>query len=113
MESAATPNATKPKCCPRRNRFHLTRRIPMGRTAVMAIIVGWSFASILCCASEPNAEQARAIAAIKELGGRIVVDDKGSDNPVVSVDFTRAQVTEAGLKQLSSSFALCASSIDQ
>jgi hypothetical protein len=74
----------------------------MGRTAVMAIVMGWSFASIICCAAEPNAEQARAIAAIKELGGRIVVDDKSSDNPVVSVDLTRAQVTEAGLKQLRS-----------
>ena len=49
---------------------------------------------------ESQTDQAQAIAAIEKLGGKVEVDDKSPDRPVVKVDFRDAAITDAGLTHL-------------
>jgi hypothetical protein len=72
----------------------------MRRIAVMTVALSLLFASILCWAAEPNTEQAKAIAEIKELGGKVTIDEKSPDKPVISVDLHDSQANDVGLKQL-------------
>ena len=44
-------------------------------------------APILSRATEPNADQAKAIAEIKKLGGYVAFDEKSPGGPVFEVDF--------------------------
>ena len=69
----------------------------MNRIAVSILALGFSFASILCWGAGPNAEQAKAIAQIKKLGGKVVIDEKSPDKPVISVHLRSSQITDTGL----------------
>ncbi len=51
-------------------------------------------------ASETNPEQAKAIAAIKKLGGMVTRDEKSLDRPVIAVHLLNTKVTDAGLGNL-------------
>ena len=44
--------------------------------------------------------QEQAIAAIKKLGGRVTFDEKSPNKPVIDVDLSRTNVTDAGLVHL-------------
>jgi hypothetical protein len=48
----------------------------MNRIALSMLTLGLSLAPVLSWAAEPNAEQAKAIAAIERLGGKVTVDEK-------------------------------------
>jgi hypothetical protein len=52
--------------------------------------------------SRPPADEAeeKAVRAIEQLGGRITRDDKAEGPPVVRVDLSKTQVTDAELKEL-------------
>ena len=51
-------------------------------------------------AAEVNPEQAKAIGEIEKLGGRVIIDEKSPDKPVIGVDLVRSQVTDDGLEHL-------------
>ena len=50
--------------------------------------------------AEPNTDQAKAIADIKQLGGTVTLDEKSPGKPVISVDLHGTKVTDAGLENL-------------
>ncbi len=50
--------------------------------------------------NKPNALQDAAIAAIRKLGGRVTIDTKSPDRPVIFVFLGGTQVTDAGLEHL-------------
>ncbi len=67
------------------------------RTTVLGVLfacvsAGW--------AAEPNSEQAKAIAEIEKLGGKVTVDEKSPGRPAVEVDFRGTKVTDTGLIHL-------------
>ncbi len=49
-------------------------------------------------AAEANPDQAKVIAEIEKLGGKVTVDEKSPDKPVIQVIFNHTQVTDAGLE---------------
>src|SRR5260370_23679688 len=51
-------------------------------------------------AQDSEAKTARAIAAIKKLGGKVEVDAKSPGMPVVAVDLKHTQVVDASLEHL-------------
>ena len=51
-------------------------------------------------AAEPVETQEQAIAAIKKLGGKVTIDKKSPNKPVIKVDFRRTKVTDDGLVHL-------------
>ena len=55
---------------------------------------------LACLSGAARADEASAVKAVEKLGGRVARDDKLPGKPVVGVDFTRVQVTDAGLKEL-------------
>ena len=46
----------------------------------------------------PEADQAKAIAEIEKLGGRVTVDAKSPDEPVIEVELPSSKVTDAELQ---------------
>ena len=72
----------------------------MNRIVLPLLTLGLSLAPVLCWAAEPNAEQAKAIAEIEKLGGKVTVDEKSPGKPVISVDLVRTSATDADLKHL-------------
>ena len=79
----------------------------MSRIALPMLMVGLSLVPVLCWAAEPNADQAKTIAAIEKLGGKVAVDEDSPGRPVIGVDFGqiandlhRTRITDAGLEHL-------------
>jgi beta-lactamase regulating signal transducer with metallopeptidase domain len=50
--------------------------------------------------AEANPEQAKAVAEIEKLGGKVSVDEKSPDKPVIGVDLDSTKVTDTGLEHL-------------
>ncbi len=50
--------------------------------------------------AEPNADEAKAVAEIEKLGGKVTVDEKSQGKPAIGVDLNGTQVTDVGLKHL-------------
>ncbi len=64
-------------------------------------VLGWLLAVTgLGWAAEVPTEQAKAVAAITKLGGKVTVDEKSPGKPVIEVDLMDTQVTDAGLGHL-------------
>jgi WD40 repeat protein len=51
-------------------------------------------------AGEPSADQAKAIAEIEKLGGKVTIDEKNPGRPVIGVYLTGTKVTDASLGNL-------------
>jgi hypothetical protein len=49
---------------------------------------------------EPNEDQAKAVAKIQKLGGKVTVDEKSPDKPVIGVDLRHTKITDADLAHL-------------
>ena len=64
------------------------------------LILASSLAPVLCWAVEPNADQAKAIAEIEKLGGKVTIDEKSPDKPVIDVSLNGDKVTDAWLEHL-------------
>ncbi len=74
---------------------------PMQRIAPLMLALGLSIAAMSCSrTAEPSTAEAPAIAEIKKLGGRVVVDEKSPGKPAIAVDFTQTTVADAGLVNL-------------
>jgi len=67
---------------------------------MLPMLLGLSLAPILCWAAEPKADEAKAIAAIEKLGGRVTRDEKSPGRPVVEVNLWGTKVTDTGLEYL-------------
>ncbi len=92
----------------------------MNRIALLLLVLGPTFATVLCRAADPNTRQAQAIAELQKVGGIVIHDEKIPGKPVVAVDLgrdwirlrpdgsimlrpqsvTAAKVTDAGLEHL-------------
>ena len=73
----------------------------MKRIAETVVALGLSLAPILSgWAAEPSAEQAKAVAEIRKLAGKVTVDEESPGKPVKSVDLPHTKVTDAGLVHL-------------
>jgi hypothetical protein len=59
----------------------------MNKITFSLLTLGWSLAPVISLATEPNAEQAKAISQIKKLDGSVTVDEKSPGKPVHAVDF--------------------------
>ena len=71
----------------------------MNRIAMLLLAL--SLAPVLCWAAEPKADEAKAIAEIQKLGGKVTRDEKSPGKPVIHVFFlSGSHVTDAGLEHL-------------
>jgi internalin A len=52
------------------------------------------------CADEPQTDREKAVALVKKLGGRIEVDEKSKDVPIVAVHLSDTKVSDADLEAL-------------
>ena len=58
----------------------------MNRMVMLSLAFGWLVVSLpLVSAAELNAEQAKAIAEIEKLGGKVILDKKSPGKPVFFV----------------------------
>jgi Leucine-rich repeat (LRR) protein len=53
-------------------------------------------------ADEPQTEREKAVALVKKLGGRVEVDEKAKDSPIVAVHLSDTKVNDADLEALKS-----------
>ena len=74
----------------------------MNRLLLLLLLLGLSLAPVLCRAAEPQADEAKAIAAIEELGGKVTFDKDSPDKPKpwIGVDLDNTKVTDAELGYL-------------
>ena len=73
----------------------------MSRIALLILVLGLLVAfSPSGLAAGPNSEQARAIADIERLRGKVIYDYKAPGRLVEAVDFSGTKVTDAGLEHL-------------
>ncbi|MGA2258447.1 MAG: hypothetical protein ABSG53_27605 [Thermoguttaceae bacterium] len=72
----------------------------MNRILLSMLMFALPLVSTLCVAAEPSADQAKAIAEIEKIGGKVTVDEKSPGKPAIEVTFWGTQVTDAGLGHL-------------
>ena len=72
----------------------------MSRIAPSMLFLALSLAPVLCWAAEPNADQAKAIAEIEKLGGRVAVDGTAPGRPAVHLTLGGPKSNDAGLIHL-------------
>ena len=73
----------------------------MNRIVVLLLVLGLSLAVVASgYAAEANPEQAKAVAEVEKLGGKVTIDEKSLDKPVMGVDLSYTKVTDAGLEHL-------------
>jgi internalin A len=71
----------------------------MSRTALL--IVALLLVSISpSWSAEPQDEQAKAVAQIKKIGGKVTVDEKSPDKQVIGVDLSETKATDETVKHL-------------
>ena len=71
----------------------------MKRELLAVLAIGLLGNSISCgWAAEPNVEQAKAVAEIQKLGGKITIDKNNPGKPVTAVRLMDTKVTDAGLE---------------
>lgn len=73
---------------------------PMSRITAYVPALSLLLAPVLCCAAEPNVDQATAIAEIEKLGGTVTLHEKSPGEPALEVNLTGTTVTDAGLANL-------------
>src|SRR5262245_13823445 len=65
-----------------------------------SVPMGVALLGLLMTVVQAQADEATALATIRELGGRIGRDNQRPGEPVVAVDFNFTQATDANLKDL-------------
>ena len=68
------------------------------KSPLLALCV--SLGPIVCLAAEPIADQAKAIAEIRKLHGRVTIDEKSPDKPVIEASLSGPQASDAALEHL-------------
>src|SRR5712691_11471173 len=69
------------------------------RTLMRTILVG-AVMLLTCLSGAARADEASAVKAIENLGGKVTRDDKLPGKPVIGVNLGGTKVTDAGLKEL-------------
>jgi hypothetical protein len=65
------------------------------------LVLGLSLAVVTSgCTASVNPEQAKAIAEIEKLAGKVIVDEKGPDKAMILVDLNGNEAADAGLGHL-------------
>ena len=65
------------------------------------LMAGLLFAFVpRCCAADPSPDQAKAIAQIEKLGGKVQIDEKSPGKLVLRVDLGGTKVTDAAQEHL-------------
>jgi internalin A len=72
----------------------------LNRITFSLLVLGLLLAPVLCWAAEPNPDQAKAIAWIEKLGGKVTVDEKSPGKPVNSVNLRHTKVSDTELDHL-------------
>jgi hypothetical protein len=72
----------------------------MSRSTVALVMVGLSIAFAPRAAAEPGPEQAKAVAALRELGATVQTDDKAPGKPVVRVAMSGDKATNEAMEQV-------------
>jgi hypothetical protein len=73
----------------------------MNRIVALMLVLGISLAVIASGrAAEVDFEQAKAVAEIRRLHGRVTVDEKSPDKPVIGVSLASPMVTDVALEHL-------------
>ena len=72
----------------------------MNRIMLPMLLLGLSLSPVLCWAAETSADKAKAIAEIERLGGKVTVNDRSPDKPVIGVDLSYTTVTDAAMEYL-------------
>ena len=71
----------------------------MNRIVASIQVLGLSLAVVTAgCTASVNPENGRAF--IENLGGKVTVDKKSPDHPVIFVDLSGTKLTDAGLERL-------------
>ena len=72
----------------------------MNRTVPSMVVLGLLLLSIPASwAAEASKEQAKAVAEIEKIGGKVAFDEESPDKPVIGVDLMgNTKLTDAGLK---------------
>ena len=78
---------------------HTPKGIAMSRIALPMLALSLSFAFPIQ-AAEPRTGQGKAVAKVNKLGGRVTIDEKDPDKPVIGIDLTATLITDAGLDGL-------------
>src|SRR5262249_47628159 len=60
----------------------------------------WVGLTDLVLVAASRADEAAAVKAVEKLGGKVRVDHKRPGNPVVEVDLSHVELSDAGLKEL-------------
>src|SRR5438552_2461631 len=69
------------------------------RTLMRMVLVGVGLL-LACLSGAARADEASAVKAVENLGGKVTRDDKLPGKPVIGVNLGGAKVTDAGLKEL-------------
>jgi hypothetical protein len=82
------------------------------RVATTGVAVALLLLAVGSCGrphARPNASESEGqeVQAIKDLGGPITRDQKAKGKPIVGVDLSSTQVTDAGLKELRKALPRC------
>jgi hypothetical protein len=70
--------------------------------AILLLMLVLSLAPVLCWAAEPKVDEAKAIAEIEKLGGKVTRDEKSPGKLVIGVAFSKSKLTNAELEHLAS-----------
>jgi hypothetical protein len=74
----------------------------MNRLGALAQALGLSLAVVVSgCTASVNPEQGQAVVEIKNLGGRITVDEKSAHKTVIAVNLQNTKLTDAVWERLS------------
>src|SRR5947209_5505897 len=69
------------------------------RTLMKTMLVG-AVMLLACLSGAARADEATAVKAVENLGGKVTRDDKLPGKPVIGVNLPATKVTDAGLKEL-------------
>src|SRR5204862_6469332 len=69
------------------------------RTLMRTMLVG-AVMPLACLSGAARADEASAVKAVENLGGKVTRDDKLPGKPVIGVNLPATKVTDAGLKEL-------------
>ena len=69
----------------------------MFRTILSALLLNVSFASATACGAEAASDQAKAIAEIEKIGGKVAFDESSPAKPVIRIDLSQTKANDATL----------------
>ena len=65
--------------------------VPVLLLGLLAVFAKWSIAA------DSDADEAKAIAAVEKLGGKVLLDDESPNKPVIAIDLGKTKIADADL----------------